>query len=188
MILLQRAGENRIEAGDVRSEAERGADQTARACARAARAEGGATGAGADLAAEAADATAGSVLHDTGIYAEGRGPGFGAQHVGVGDVQVVARDGDVEIVLERERDGVVQRQIQLAIVHELVDARGVGQVRSSQVPRRVRRQSDWENATPAWNNSGPGAAVFPACFAGRARRARPGPNLRSSAFRIRLRR
>ena len=137
-IFLQRAGENRIEAGDERSQSERGTHQAPRACACAARTESRATGAGADLAAESADAASGSVLHDAGIHAEGLGAGLGAQDIGVGDVQVVARDGDVKIVLERQRDGIVERQVELAVAHQGIDARGVGQVRRRQVPRRVR--------------------------------------------------
>ena len=57
---------------------------------------------------------------------------------GMGDFQIVAGDGDIEVVLERKGDGIVQRQVELAVVHQLVDARGIRQVRRSQVSRRVR--------------------------------------------------
>jgi len=49
-------------------------------------------------------------LHDARIYSEGRSAGLGAQHVSIGDVQVVARDGDIEIVFKREGNGIVQRR------------------------------------------------------------------------------
>ena len=49
-VFLQRAGKNGIEAGDERSESERGTDQTAGASTCAACAQTGASGAGTDLA------------------------------------------------------------------------------------------------------------------------------------------
>ncbi len=137
-IVLQCPRENRIEAGDERSEPESRTDQAPRARARAARTESGASRTGADLAAESADAAAGSVLHHAGINAESRGAGFRAQDIGVSDVQVVARDGDIQVVLQRERDGVIERQVELAVPHQGIDARGVGQVRRRQMPRRIR--------------------------------------------------
>ncbi len=142
---------------------------------------GGAAGAGADLSAEPADATAGSVLHHAGVHAESRCARFGAQDVGISDIQVIARDGDVEIVLERQRDGVIQRQVELAVVHELVDARGIRKIRRRQVPRCVGpdrigkmrhrlgivQDRQWlAGAAAAW---GP--------------RAIPGPSTRGSALR-----
>ena len=63
---------------------------------------------------------------------------LGAQHVGVCDVQVVARDRDIEIVFEGQRDRVIQRQIKLALVHQRVDPRGVGQIWRRHLARRVR--------------------------------------------------
>ncbi len=63
---------------------------------------------------------------------------LGTQDVRVGDVQVIARDGDVQIVLQREIDGVIQRQIEFALVHELINARGIRKVWGRQVPRSVR--------------------------------------------------
>ena len=65
-------------------------------------------------------------------------PAFARKNIGIGDVQVVARDGDVEIVLQRQRNRVIQRQIELALVHQRIDACGVRQIRRGQVPRRVR--------------------------------------------------
>src|SRR5205807_4173853 len=62
-----------------------------------------------------------------------------AQDVGVSNIQRIAGDGDVEIVLERKRNGVIQREIELAIMHERIDARRVRQVRRSQMSRPVWR-------------------------------------------------
>ena len=88
--------------------------------------------------ADAADAAARRVLHHSGIDAENAGARLRAQYVGIGDVQVVARDGDIEIILQRQSDGVIEREIKLAIVHELIDARRVGQTRGGQMPGLVR--------------------------------------------------
>jgi len=56
---------------------------------------------------EAAHAAAGSILHDAGVSRlRMLAAGLGAQVIRVGDVQVVAGDINIEIVLERERDGV----------------------------------------------------------------------------------
>jgi hypothetical protein len=52
-------------------------------------------------------------------------PDFRPQQVGVGDIQVIAGDVDVEIVLQRERNRVIDGEINLAIAHERVDARRV---------------------------------------------------------------
>ena len=72
------------------------------------------------------------------MNAQDRSASLRAQHVGVGDVQVVARDGDIEIVFERERNGVIERQIEFAVVHELVDSGGIGEIRRRQAPGNVR--------------------------------------------------
>ncbi len=89
------------------------------------------------MRAESAHAAAGRVLHDAAVHTENAGAGFGAPDVGIGDVQVVAGDRDVEVVFERQRDRVVHRDVKFAIVHELVDARRVGQVRRRYVARSV---------------------------------------------------
>ena len=58
---------------------------------------------------KSADAAAGSVLHDAGVYSKNVGSGLGAQQIRLGDIQVVAGDVEIEIVLQRQRDGVVDR-------------------------------------------------------------------------------
>ena len=46
------------------------------------------------------------------------GTGPGPQQLGVGNIKVVALDGDIVVVLQAENDGVRQAQINLAIVHQ----------------------------------------------------------------------
>ena len=76
-------------------------------------------------------------MHDAARDTKNGRARFGAKDIGIGDIQVVARDGNIEIVLERQRDRVVQRKVELAIVHQRVDARGVGQIRWGQAPGSV---------------------------------------------------
>ena len=110
MIFLQRSREYRVEAGDERSEKTTCGRAHDAACARAgaACAESSAAGPGADLTADSAYTTSGRILHDADGHTENLSASFGTQHVGVGDIQVVAGDGDVEIVLERQRNRVIQ--------------------------------------------------------------------------------
>src|SRR6202035_708684 len=102
-----------------------GIHQTVGARARAAGGHGGASGAGSNRATQPTDPTAGSVLHDTGVHSEDVGAGFGAQVIGIGNVEVVAGDVDVEIVFERKSDGIVNREIELSVTHEGIDARRI---------------------------------------------------------------
>ena len=140
LVELQRAGERRIEAGDGRADAESRTDQAVGSGARAAGRDRGAAGARADRAAQSAYAAAGRVLHDAGIDAENAGARFCAQQIGIGDIQVIAGDIEIEIVLERERDGVIDGEINFAILHERVDARRVAQLRLRNFLRRVGLQ------------------------------------------------
>ena len=141
MIFLQRSGNDRIEAVDDRSQAERGTDQTVRAGAETASAQAGAAGRCTRVRADAADAASGRVENRAHRSSQDGRPGSRPQHVGIGNVQRVAGDRHVEIVLESERDGVIQREIQLAIAHQGIDARRVSQAWFRQMPRRVR--ADW---------------------------------------------
>ena len=106
-IHLQRAGKNGIKAGDRATAAQSGIDQSARTGAGAAGASAGAAGARADRSAEAAGAAAGRTRDDAAVDAQRAAAGLGAQNVGVGNVQVVALNGDIEIVLQGQRDRVV---------------------------------------------------------------------------------
>src|SRR3984957_10047668 len=138
MIFLQGSGDDRIEAGDEWSQTQRGTDQPIGAGAYSARPETGTAGGSPGGCTDAADATAGSVLHHSGIDPENVSAGFGAQHIGVGNVQIVAGDGDVEIIFQRQSDGVIERKINLAIVHQGINARCVGEIRGNHMPWRVR--------------------------------------------------
>jgi hypothetical protein len=117
--------------------AQRGTDQSIGAGADAARAEAGAASCCTSRGADASHAAARGVEHGADGCAQNAGSGFRAQDVGIGDVQVVTLDGDVEIILESESDGVAQGKVNPAVVHEGIDARGIGQVRWRQVTRRV---------------------------------------------------
>jgi len=67
-----------------------------------------AAGSGADLRTDSTHAAARCVLHNAHVDAQNLSARFGAQDVGIGDVKVVARDGDIQIVLEGKSDRVVQ--------------------------------------------------------------------------------
>ncbi len=117
------AGDQRIEAGNVGTDAQRRLHQSGRACARtacatsrAARARSGSS------CAKAADAAARRVLHDTGIDAAEGAACLRAQDVSVGDGQVVARDHQVEIVFQCQIDRVPQRDVELAVANQTIAA------------------------------------------------------------------
>src|SRR6185437_14620879 len=52
---------------------------------------------------------------------------FRAQNVGVGDVEVDAGDREVEVVFKSEQHRVRQTQINLAVLHQLVEARCIAE-------------------------------------------------------------
>ena len=54
-----------------------------------------------------------------------------------GDGQVVARDGEIEIVFERQRDGVLQRNVELAVANQLIEPRRIGQSGPGTVVRHI---------------------------------------------------
>ena len=137
VIDLKCAREDRIEAGDERTAAESGDDEASGASASATGRDRSSALAGTDLSAETADAAAGSVLHHAAVDAENGSACFGAPDVSIGNIQVVAGDGDIEIVFERERDGVIHGDVELAVVHELVNARRVREVGRLDVRRGV---------------------------------------------------
>jgi hypothetical protein len=62
------------------------------------------------------------ILHDAGVHAQNIGSAFGPQNVGIGNVQVVACQHDVEIVLQGERNCIVDGQHDLAVVQQLINA------------------------------------------------------------------
>ena len=54
-------------------------------------------------------------------------PASGAQNVGVGNIQVVALNRDVQVIFHGQRDRVIHGKHQLAILHQLLDARRIAQ-------------------------------------------------------------
>jgi hypothetical protein len=138
LILLQRATQHRIKAGEKRPEAQRRTHQSIGARAETARSKTGAAGSCAGLGSDAPDAASRSVQHQTDGGAEDGGSGPGAQDIRVGDIQCVARDRDVEIVLQSESDRVIERQVEFAIAQKRIDASGIRQIRRSKMPWHVR--------------------------------------------------
>ena len=67
-----------------------------------------------------AGGSAGRALEQSGIYAERNRARTGAQNVGVGNRQVVALNADVEVVLQRHRHRIIERQIHLAVFEDLI--------------------------------------------------------------------
>src|ERR1039458_5044506 len=105
--------------------AQGGLHQTGSAGARASRASGGAAGPGARCASsEATYTTARCASHDTCVDAAERSASLGSLNIGVGDGQVIAGDGQIEIVFQCQGNCVLQRDIQLAIADEAVDKIG----------------------------------------------------------------
>src|SRR2546423_1110108 len=74
---------------------------------------------------EASDSTARSALHNAGVHSAKASTGFGAEKIGIGDRQVVARDCQVEIVFKREIDRVFQGEVEFTVANHLIDARRV---------------------------------------------------------------
>ena len=48
--------------------------------------------------------------------------GFGPENIGVGDPRIVTLNGNVEAIFKGELDGVLQSNLQLAVMNQLVDA------------------------------------------------------------------
>ncbi len=102
------AGDQRIERRNVGSDTQRRLNKSGRTGARTACASRGAAGARSRSArSEAANPTAGRSLHHTGIYAAKRSTGLGAQNICIRDRQVVTCDGEVEVVFQCQRDGIL---------------------------------------------------------------------------------
>jgi len=119
---LQCARKNWVEAIDEWAAAEGRYDDATRTRARAARCYRGSALSGANL--RSSPPTPSRVCSARRRYLRRElPPSFGAPDVGVGNVQVIARNGDVEIVFERQRHCIIHRNVELAVVHELVDAR-----------------------------------------------------------------
>src|SRR5579864_9666974 len=126
MIALQGCADDRIKAGNLRAEPLGRGSQPKRARANSSRRSGRTTRAGTHATAQATDAAAGSVLHDTSVDTEEIvRAAFGAQNLGVRNAEVVSRNSNVQVVLYRQRYSVIHRQIELSVAHELINSRSV---------------------------------------------------------------
>ena len=97
----------------------------------------GAAGSAAGATTEATDAgAAGGSRNDPGIDAAHGATRRGAQNVHLRDGQVIASDNKVEIVFKGKVNGVLKGQVELAVAHQRIKARRVGQAgRSYELPR-----------------------------------------------------
>src|SRR6202044_2911620 len=125
MIFLQRSSDYRIEAGNGGADAKCGTYQTIGARANATGSQAGAARRSTSCGANSADAAARRVLHFSSIHAENGSSSPCSQNVRIGDIQVVAGNRNVEVILDCQRDSVIQREIKLAIVHQGIDARSI---------------------------------------------------------------
>src|SRR5664279_575574 len=118
------AGDSRIVRLHRGSSSEGRLHYTGRACTCSARtARGAARACPGSAGAKASHAASRRTLHDAGVDAAERATRLGTEDVGVGDRQVVASDGDIKIVLDRQRDCVVERNVKLPVADELVEPR-----------------------------------------------------------------
>src|ERR1017187_3130972 len=141
--------------------AEGGLYQTGRACSRASRATGRAAGSRTRCAGpEATHTTARRASHDSRVNAAERSACLGSLNVGVGDGQVISSDRQVEIVLQRQGDRVLQRDIQLAIMYEAFNAGRIVQLRRWHLARsvgveRVMRMGNRQPSGSVYGELGP---------------------------------
>ena len=124
VVLLKRTGDYGVETCDQRSQAKGGAYQSISASADPTRSRRGTARARADGSSKSADTAALSILHHSKIYSkEGVGAGFRPQNVRVGNIQVVARNTNIEIILQRQRNRIIDRKQDLAVTKKLINAR-----------------------------------------------------------------
>src|SRR5258708_3548324 len=71
---------------------------------------------------------AGRTRRHRSVHTPKKSAGLGPQDVGIGDLWTVTLQGDVEIVLERQRDRVLQRKIELAGVQQRFESGRVREV------------------------------------------------------------
>ena len=116
MVVVDLGNDEGIEAGNVASDAEGGLHETAASGAGAAAAS--ACAAGAAASSSTARRAAGCARDYAGIYASRESACLGAQNIHLRDGQVIARNDEVEVVLESEIDCVLQREIELAVADE----------------------------------------------------------------------
>lgn len=77
---------------------------------------------------------------------EGSATAFGVEQLCLIDPRSVFGDSDVEIILEGERDGVLQAELELAVLNQVIDFRGIDEIRGGDKTRRIGREDVWERA------------------------------------------
>ena len=117
-----------IEAGDGGAESERAADDAAQSGAGSSGSRAGASRAATGTRSEASGGSSRRILHHPERSSQKSCSGLGAEQVGIGNAHVVALDGDVHIVLQRQRDCVVHRQHEFAVLQHRLDAWGIAQI------------------------------------------------------------
>src|SRR6266496_4086523 len=140
VIELKRSRKDRIKAGDewpqafCACDAERSRASTSCPCA-------GSTRSRSDGSTQAAHTATRSILNDAEVDAEELVCARLRTHdFRIRNTSVVSLNRDIEVVLERNGDGVIHRKIDLACSHELVELWRVGKVRRCDFARRVRRK------------------------------------------------
>ncbi len=109
---------------------------------------GGAGGSGGRGTGHRAGAAAQRPGHQAGIHAQEGKARAGAQKIGVSNVQVIAGNGDVEVVLERQHNGVVQAEIDFAVLIQRIEQRAVAQARRRDRGVRVGGKWIWKLRFP----------------------------------------
>src|SRR5882762_9129905 len=95
--------------------------EAGRACTSTARATRGAARTSTRCACTvASDSPAWRSLHHSGVDAPKASSARCSQKIGIGDRQVVAGDGQIQVVLKRQINRIFQREVQLAITNKLV--------------------------------------------------------------------
>ena len=109
--------------GDGGAAAEGGLDETTGTSTRTARATAGAACTAPCAGTKVRAAAPGSVPDDAGIDAPKDAACLRAKDICLGDGNVIASDGEVEIVFERELDSILEGQVKCPLRDEVVDVR-----------------------------------------------------------------
>src|ERR1700739_2852499 len=135
MLSADRGNNRRIVGRDRRTCAQGGLHESGSASSCATCSSGGAarTRAG-SASAKSANASARSSLNHTSVDPTKESTSLGTKYICVRDGQVVASDGQIEIVFKREINGILQRKVKLAITHQLLKT---GRIRQRRLRDRI---------------------------------------------------
>src|SRR5262249_38686025 len=120
---LKCACQHGVKVRNCRSAAEGRSNQASHASTSAACPSARASSPRADCATQSSHPATGRILHYAEGHAENRTSAICAKDFCVSDIQVVARDRNVQVVLEGQSHCIVHREINLSVTHELVNAR-----------------------------------------------------------------